>query len=48
MTETVLGSATKTVVIGFERRKKAKDGTLVAATPVVAPGFAGASLRVRF
>lgn len=36
------------MVIGFERRKKAKDGTLVAATPVVAPGFAGASLRVRF
>ena len=36
------------MVIGFERRKKARDGTLVAATPVVAPGFAGASLRVRF
>jgi hypothetical protein len=36
------------MVIGFERRKKAKDGTLVAATPVLAPGFAGASLRVRF
>lgn len=36
------------MVLGFERRKKAKNGTLVAGTPVVAPGFAGASLRVRF
>jgi hypothetical protein len=36
------------MVIGFERRKKARQGTLVAGTPVVAPGFAGASLRVRF
>lgn len=36
------------MVIGFQRRKKARNGTLVAGTPVVAPGFAGASLRVRF
>ena len=36
------------MVVGFQRRKKARDGTLVAGTPVVAPGFAGASLRVRF
>jgi hypothetical protein len=35
------------MVIGFQRRKKSKAGTLVA-TPVVAPSFAGASLRVRF
>lgn len=36
------------MVIGFDRRKKAREGTLVAATPVVAPGFAGASMQVRF
>ncbi len=36
------------MVIGFERRKKARQGTLVAGTPVVAPGFAGASVRLRF
>jgi hypothetical protein len=36
------------LVIGLDRRKKARQGTLVAATPVMGPGFAGASLRVRF
>lgn len=34
--------------VGLDRRKRARAGTLVAATPVVAPGFAGASVRVRF
>lgn len=43
-----LAAGVTLLVIGFERRKKARNGTLVAGTPVVAPGFAGASLRVRF
>lgn len=34
--------------IGFDRRKKAQQGTLVAATPVVGRGFAGASVQLRF
>lgn len=34
--------------IGLQRRKRARNGTLVAGTPVVGPGFAGASVRVRF
>jgi hypothetical protein len=34
--------------VGLDRRKKARNGTLVAGTPVVGPGFAGVSLRVRF
>jgi hypothetical protein len=34
--------------IGLERRKKARNGTLVAGTPVVAPGFTGAAVRMRF
>jgi len=36
------------LAVGFQRRKKAQNGTLVAATPVFGPGFTGASLRVRF
>lgn len=34
--------------IGLDRRKKARQGTLVAATPVVGRGLAGASVQVRF
>ncbi len=36
------------IVVGMDRRKKARQGTLVAGTPTFGPGFAGASLRVRF
>jgi len=36
------------LVIGLQRRQKAKAGTLVSATPIVGPKFAGASLRLRF
>jgi hypothetical protein len=36
------------LALGLERRKKARQGMLVVGTPVVAPSFAGASLRVRF
>lgn len=36
------------LAVGFDRRKKARQGTLVSGAPVVAPGFAGASVRVRF
>src|SRR5690606_30476534 len=34
--------------VGLDRRKKARQGTLVAATPVFGRGFAGASVAVRF
>ncbi|MEM7151540.1 MAG: hypothetical protein AAF799_01815 [Myxococcota bacterium] len=43
-----LATGVTLIVIGFDRRKKAREGTLVAGTPVVGPGFAGASMRVRF
>jgi tetratricopeptide (TPR) repeat protein len=36
------------LVVGLERRKKARQGTLVAATPVVGPRFAGAAVSMRF
>ncbi|MCH9688344.1 MAG: hypothetical protein K0V04_43335 [Deltaproteobacteria bacterium] len=34
--------------IGLQRRKRARQGTLVAATPVVTHNFAGVAARVRF
>lgn len=34
--------------VGLDRRKKAKNGTLITAHPALGPGFAGASMRVRF
>jgi len=43
-----LAAGVTLLAIGLQRRKKARNGTLVAGTPVVGPGFAGASLRVRF
>ena len=43
-----LATGVTLIVIGFDRRKKAREGTLVAGTPVVGPNFAGASMRVRF
>ncbi len=36
------------LALGMQRRKKARNGTLVAGAPVVAPGYTGAALRVRF
>lgn len=36
------------LAIGLERRKKARQGTLVAGAPMVAPGLAGAAVAVRF
>lgn len=34
--------------VGLDRRKKARNGVLVGATPTFGRGFAGASVRVRF
>ena len=36
------------LAIGLERRKRARAGTLVAATPVVGRGHAGAAVSIRF
>lgn len=43
-----LAAGTTLLVIGFERRKKARQGTLVAGAPMIGPGLAGASMSVRF
>ncbi|MEM9462736.1 MAG: hypothetical protein AAGF11_51825 [Myxococcota bacterium] len=34
--------------VGLDRRKKAKNGTLITTHPMLAPGLAGAGVRVRF
>ncbi len=34
--------------IGLDRRKKAKNGTLVSGGPIMGPGLTGAGVRVRF
>lgn len=46
----VVGLATgfTLLAIGLERRKRARQGTLVAGAPMVAPGLAGAAVAVRF
>ncbi len=36
------------IAVGFDRRNKARQGILVSGAPAVGPGFAGASVRVRF
>ncbi|MCA9655119.1 MAG: hypothetical protein H6712_32795 [Myxococcales bacterium] len=41
-------AGTALLVIGLDRRKKARQGSLVAGAPMLGPGLAGASLRVRF
>lgn len=34
--------------VGLDRRKKAKNGTLITTHPLLGPGLAGAGVRVRF
>lgn len=43
-----LAAGTTLLVIGLERRKKARQGTLVTGAPMLGPTMAGATLRVRF
>ncbi|MEX1365310.1 MAG: hypothetical protein AB1Z98_19435 [Nannocystaceae bacterium] len=43
-----LAAGTTLLIIGFQRRKKARDGTLIAGAPLLGPGLAGASFSVRF